>query len=125
MLDVLAENGIGKADAMSDTTIEVYATWRNYANRVVVEYVDRTVTVDGMAAGMTTLPVFDAPALNPGYARAVPVWAVMDAQGSTDSEACLMTCGACGTVWPSEHLDYDTFVCALCLAEESQQGIMR
>lgn len=45
---------------MTTSTIaaEVYATWHNYAGLPVVEYVDHTITVDGITAPANNAPIW-------------------------------------------------------------------
>lgn len=101
---------------------EVYATWRNYAGHTVVEYVDHTITVDGIVAPANNAPIWSeydrivSTARVDGVAREVPLWAVLDSRGNTDSEACLATCVACKDVWPGELLDGEWLDCPLCVA---------
>lgn len=121
---VVTEGRLGTADAGAVQT-GVYATWLNYAGHTVVEYVDHTITVDGVTAPVNSAPVWTesngdvfAAWRGDGVAREVPLWAVLDSRGNTDSEACLLTCGSCKDVWPAERLDGETFTCPLCIAAE-------
>lgn len=112
----------------STTAAEIYATWRNYAGRTVVEYVDHTITVDGLTAPANNAPIwseYDRVVLDAwravGVAREVPLWAVMDSAGNTDSEACLATCVCCKDVWPAELISGEWLDCPLCIAAENAQ----
>jgi len=112
-------------DTVANPTIsrEVYATWRNYAGQTVVEYNDYTITLDGIIAPANSAPIWSDPIWSEmisaavDVAREVPLWAVLDSAGTTDSDACLRTCITCADVWPAESLDEDS-TCPLCLAAE-------